>query len=463
MNIMKKYLISSLLAVVISLFGFYSYSHAANYTCSDTDGGYDLYTKGVLDIFSPSTGRYTVDEYCVNANRERDPNGDYIEELVCLDNDPTYAYEHRLRRCPNGCNNGKCVSGFSKNKLPDVTITDIKVLPKQTMTGGYEVYPVRVYFKNIGNAVAKQVNVRTNYSPKQLYLVSDSNNNTYFEYQSDSTFAIPQVNKTELQPNETYEWWTYINPDASGYLTIDAEVDYDNQLNEENENNNYLSKQFYVDAVANNGDIRDANGQNIITPPPFTPSMPSIYCGDSSGNDGFYEACIGNKITHYPSGAEATLIDFNSNYAQFVLGKTSSFMIDVYKNQPVTITSNNGTPVTYSYNLEQQNGVTVAITSSPIPIHNTSLHTVNGQFLFENGSPAGNLLVEIFEGDNHQPIDATISDHNGNFSFYNKDLTGHSSFYVVIHGYRFNYSSPSLNLNDTEHYIYADDLPFYVE
>lgn len=79
-------------------------------TCSDTDGGYDIYTKGILNAFTPTYGNVVVEEYCVDSNRVRDENGGYLEELVCLNNDPTYAYEHKLTKCAYGCGNGACKS-----------------------------------------------------------------------------------------------------------------------------------------------------------------------------------------------------------------------------------------------------------------------------------------------------------------------------------------------------------------
>lgn len=79
-------------------------------TCNDSDGGYNIYTKGILNIFTPTYGKQVVEEYCVDSSRVRDENGGYLEELVCLSNDPVYASEHKLTKCTYGCGDGACKS-----------------------------------------------------------------------------------------------------------------------------------------------------------------------------------------------------------------------------------------------------------------------------------------------------------------------------------------------------------------
>lgn len=79
-------------------------------TCSDSDGGNDIYTKGTLRVYTPSYGSQTVLEYCVDSNGARQDSSNYVEELVCLSGDPTYAYRHATTQCPSGysCSDGAC-------------------------------------------------------------------------------------------------------------------------------------------------------------------------------------------------------------------------------------------------------------------------------------------------------------------------------------------------------------------
>lgn len=79
-------------------------------TCDDSDGGYNIYNKGILNVFTSTYGKQVVEEYCVDSNRVRDENGGYLEELVCLSNDPVYASEHKLTKCTYGCGDGACKS-----------------------------------------------------------------------------------------------------------------------------------------------------------------------------------------------------------------------------------------------------------------------------------------------------------------------------------------------------------------
>jgi len=77
-------------------------------TCSDTDAGNDKFEKGVLTVYTPTWGNQVVHEYCADENRNNMYEGEYLEELVCLKNDATYAYEHVQVKCKYGCENGAC-------------------------------------------------------------------------------------------------------------------------------------------------------------------------------------------------------------------------------------------------------------------------------------------------------------------------------------------------------------------
>jgi len=78
-------------------------------TCSDTDGGDKVYVKGTISAYTPTYGNQTVVEYCTDARRTSATSGDYVEELVCLTGDPTYAYTHKWTKCDGGCKDGACL------------------------------------------------------------------------------------------------------------------------------------------------------------------------------------------------------------------------------------------------------------------------------------------------------------------------------------------------------------------
>ena len=110
----------ALFVLVVGIFGFLLIglnavlaadrtSTATMPTCSDTDGGEDVYVKGVISAYTPTYGNQTVVEYCTDARRASAVSGDYVEELVCLIGDPTYAYTHKWTKCENGCKDGVCL------------------------------------------------------------------------------------------------------------------------------------------------------------------------------------------------------------------------------------------------------------------------------------------------------------------------------------------------------------------
>lgn len=90
--------------------------------CYDSDGGDEIYTQGRLEVETPQWGKQIVYEYCSNEQRENLEEGAYVEELVCLTNDPQYAYEHIPTKCPANtyCRQGACVrdDGIQKEMLP---------------------------------------------------------------------------------------------------------------------------------------------------------------------------------------------------------------------------------------------------------------------------------------------------------------------------------------------------------
>lgn len=79
--------------------------------CSDSDGGNNIYEQGLLEVYTLQWGAQVVQEYCVDEEGSRQNSSSFVEELVCLEGDETYAYSHVRTPCPEGyiCAGGACV------------------------------------------------------------------------------------------------------------------------------------------------------------------------------------------------------------------------------------------------------------------------------------------------------------------------------------------------------------------
>jgi len=99
----------------------------------------------------------------------------------------------------------------------------------------------------------------------------------------------------------------------------------------------------------------------------FSLSTPSVSaatisgCGNSAGDDGYYEMCKGDINTHNPSNIESKLVWYNSAYMKLRLTGANKSYIRVYKNKPLVVSSNEGDRVTFEYDLQQTNGVTIQV------------------------------------------------------------------------------------------------------
>lgn len=86
----------------------------SNVTCTDTDGGYNLYTKGTLS-FSNQTQNTTLIDYC---------SGTQLVEYQCPSNTANYYYTYYVN-CQSGyaCSNGACIVSANSTNSTNVTTT----------------------------------------------------------------------------------------------------------------------------------------------------------------------------------------------------------------------------------------------------------------------------------------------------------------------------------------------------
>ena len=75
-------------------------------TCTDSDGGLDYYTKGVVSIDGESYSDKCVYPY-MEDDDEFDPSADkHLNEFIC---EGVSGYQSIYHQCPNGCQDGACV------------------------------------------------------------------------------------------------------------------------------------------------------------------------------------------------------------------------------------------------------------------------------------------------------------------------------------------------------------------
>ena len=80
-------------------------------TCTDSDGGYNIYKAGLTDGRVNGIGQYFYDT-CVQSN------GGYCSDLICAAVAEGYCADGKvtnlLAQCPNGCQNGACINQTAK-------------------------------------------------------------------------------------------------------------------------------------------------------------------------------------------------------------------------------------------------------------------------------------------------------------------------------------------------------------
>jgi len=195
-------------------------------TCYDSDGGDDIYTLGMLEVYTPGWGDQVVYEYCVDADGARTEDGGYVEELVCLEDNETYAYQHERTECPNGCSNGACIEddgdamgntdplpySMGVNNAPDLGDYGYN---STNLTNAYiNVYNVTPVSQNNYHGILRET----------IPTGSDASAEFYVEYGEMVSF----VGFKELENAEAATEWTFIAPPNKhfGYTDRLCQINY---------------------------------------------------------------------------------------------------------------------------------------------------------------------------------------------------------------------------------------------
>ncbi len=368
-------------------------------TCSDTDGGYNIYTKGVLNAFTPTYGNVVVEEYCVDSNRARDENGGYLEELVCLNNDPVYAYEHKLTKCDYGCGNGACKS------KPDV-------IPAATTCSETDNFNNYVYGTTTGND--ENTGVYGTYGDSCGAYVGDKNKSsgdyiaeTHCSAGNGKNYVHTQWYKCEngcvAGACQSQKAPTVLNFDLSSKTTITSPLNNSVFTNfpriasinwqEVKNANNYMvevgcdhcgvgadwsdtfkwktyTNSFTTQPLAGDNQFRTRvlpvfpngsigqwsdyvyfkfNTASSVTTTFKTTSLPT--CSDITGGNVNFIVCAGFSIDHYWSGTKIKVVDHDGETASVLLAGLDETDADLVLNEPETffVTNKPGKYVTLTY------------------------------------------------------------------------------------------------------------------
>jgi hypothetical protein len=129
-----KNLVSNLTHLVVGEIEGYS-KICESIECTDSDGGKDLYKKGIAKGTGWGTDSYVeIEDYCIKEG----PKEGRLAESHCIEGYVTSSsYE-----CPNGCDDGACLNV----SLPDIVITKFSL--NKTMYYVNETIPIFGYIKN---------------------------------------------------------------------------------------------------------------------------------------------------------------------------------------------------------------------------------------------------------------------------------------------------------------------------
>ena len=192
-------------------------------TCHDSDGGNDIYTKGELDLYTPSWGNQVVSEYCVDVYGDRTEFGGHVEELVCLENNDTYSYEHERTECLYGCSKGAC--------LEEGTMSYTGPIPYSMGVNDYSDHKDFSQTANMANAYLNIYNVtpvsQNNYHGILRETIStgeDKSAKFYVDYGEIVSF----VGFKELENAEAATAWTFTAPPNKhfGYKNKLCQINY---------------------------------------------------------------------------------------------------------------------------------------------------------------------------------------------------------------------------------------------
>ena len=217
--------------------------------CEDYDKGLNYYVRSQIYTYGSDPTLY---DCCVDAEGGACKRaGLLLTERYCESKKPkNFTYS-----CPNGCKDGACI--VLEGEKPDLIVENIS-LEYNSNKSGNPAYVYTVYVKNAGNAPATLSYLKTTISPEQprimekyIYERKREEGGNYYMYNgAGANIPNNDLASGELLPPGWSERFTdYFNPSQDGEVTVSAQADTENRLDELNENNNNASKTFTVTKV----------------------------------------------------------------------------------------------------------------------------------------------------------------------------------------------------------------------
>lgn len=349
-------------------------------SCVDSDSGYSIYKKGTLTINPANASSYVVQEYCTDVNRNNADKGDYLEELVCLNNNSSYAYEHKQVKCPYGCENGACKTQSGSSSDPTTTQC-YNVSGNGFLAKAYNNPEVYYIDENIKHAfVTSKVyhSWFTDYSGVKSFPASEASyinnlivganvclntsgsvadDNTDMDTSDDEvsdcqdqtvydghfelcagetlTHQISNIKLTNVRNNKNYIYFKLQNSTKS---TLVVNLGKSKDIYSKD-----WKKRVRITYEANSGDAVGKVKIQTMT------GYGSMFCGNSQYNAGNFTTCLGSTITNYPTQIKLKINDFTEDYVLLAVSGSNISSIKIKKGQNAVLKAKENTYLQVGY------------------------------------------------------------------------------------------------------------------
>lgn len=297
-------------------------------TCRDTDGGDDVFTKGSLSVYTPAYGNQTVVEACSDRST--------MDELVCLTDDPTYAYTHKRTACENGCQDGACqrqaaVKYDTTVKSKIVVPADGAILTNYPRQAEIEWAPIRsaVHYElevacdycgsttwgsvttwrsSVVSMITSALAGDNQFRARVRAVYPDDTYSRWSDYIYFTYKTVSQTNKTTTEPTvlpvtET----TVTEPTTEPAVAPTAEPVPEPVIQPTAES---AAEPLPTESVAEE--------KPTIVPRTKIKKVGRMSCGNSAGGDGLYSACVKDTIK-LDNKINITIRTYGANYAWFTV------------------------------------------------------------------------------------------------------------------------------------------------
>ncbi|MBI5411567.1 S-layer homology domain-containing protein [Candidatus Peregrinibacteria bacterium] len=208
-----------------------------------------------------------------------------------------------------------CKQEAATPSLPDLTVTIDKIDRTSIVYGAQPWTWVTYTVTNNGNAE----------TGASVYLRIFANGSAKSGYMTVGSLAAGASSTKTFAVGHDAQW-------PVGSYSVKLEADYQKNIAESNEDNNFSNEQAFV----------------------ITGAAPTMSCGNSAGNDGLYSACVGDTISHTPTGIKLKVTAYTQANVlistRFDLQSGGMLQtLSLNKNVPVISTLTDGTQFTTTY------------------------------------------------------------------------------------------------------------------